>query len=149
MIRVVFFIDGFNLYHAIASLKVNHLKWLDLKKLCQNYAISSQFSIEDIYYFSAIAHWLIGPKRRHEKYLAALKTSGVKPILGKFKNKDRWCRVCKKSSKGHEEKETDVNIALHILDSAYQNSFDRAVIISGDSDLSPAIRLARKRFPKK
>ncbi len=28
--RVISFIDGFNLYHAIANLKRPHLKWLDL-----------------------------------------------------------------------------------------------------------------------
>jgi uncharacterized LabA/DUF88 family protein len=36
-----------------------------------------------------------------------------------------------------------------LIDLAYQNAFDRALVISNDSDISPAIRLIRKRFPEK
>ncbi len=149
MVRVIFFIDGFNLYHAVKSLRANHLKWLDLKTLCQNFAPSPQFTTENIYYFSAHATWLPDAFSRHKVYLQALKSTGVVPVLGKFKEKDRGCKQCGSLWKAHEEKETDVNIALYILDQAYQNKFDRAVIISADSDFSPAIRLAKQRFPEK
>lgn len=50
---------------------------------------------------------------------------------------------------GHEEKETDVNIALTMLDFAYKDKFDHAFLISNDSDLAPAIHMIRKNFPKK
>lgn len=149
MVRVIFFIDGFNLYHAVKSLQANHLKWLDLKTLCKNFAPSPQFTIENIYYFSANATWLPDAFRRHKVYLQALKSTGVIPVLENFKEKDRDCKQCGSLWKAHEEKETDVNIALHILDQAYQNKFDRAVIISADSDLLPAIKLAKERFPEK
>lgn len=33
MRKVICFIDGFNLYHAIDNLNQNQLKWLDLRKL--------------------------------------------------------------------------------------------------------------------
>jgi uncharacterized LabA/DUF88 family protein len=149
MKRAVFFVDGFNLYHAVKALKANHLKWLDLKMLCKNFSPSPQFTIETIYYFSAHATWLPDAYHRHKVYLQALKSTGVIPVLGKFKEKDRRCKQCQSMWKAHEEKETDVNIALHILDQAYQNKFDRAVIVSADSDFSPAIRLAKERFPEK
>ena len=149
MVRVVFFIDGFNLYHALKSLNANHLKWLNLKTLCQNFAPSPQFSIENIYYFSAHAAWLPGAYHRHKMYIQALKSTGVTPVFGKFKEKDCKCKRCGSMWKAHEEKETDVNIALYILDQAYQNKFDRAVIVSADSDFSPAIKLAKERFPEK
>ena len=55
----------------------------------------------------------------------------------------------KKISPSHEEKETDVNIALYLLDAAYQDLYDRALILTADSDLAPAIRMVRKRFPQK
>ena len=148
MARVIFFIDGFNLYHAIKSLQANHLKWLDLKTLCQNFAPSPQFTIENIHYFSAYATWLLGAFHRHKIYLQALRSTGVVPVLGKFKKKDSGCKQCGSTWKSHEEKETDVNIALHILDQAYRNKFDRAIIISADSDFSPAVKLVRKRFPE-
>jgi hypothetical protein len=31
--RVICFVDGFNLYHALHSIGKPHLKWLDLRKL--------------------------------------------------------------------------------------------------------------------
>ena len=73
----------------------------------------------------------------------------VKLILGHFKKKDRRCPSCSHKWVGHEEKETDVNIALYLLDLAYNNAFDRALIFSNDSDLAPAIQMVRKRFPEK
>ena len=149
MKKVIFFIDGFNLYHAIKSLRANHLKWLDLRTLCQNFAPASQYTIENIFYFTACAKWLPDAHHRHKVYLQALKSTGVEPVLGKFKEKDRGCKQCNCTWKAHEEKETDVNIAIHILDQAYQDKFDRAVIISADSDFSPAIRLTKERFPEK
>jgi uncharacterized LabA/DUF88 family protein len=69
--------------------------------------------------------------------------------LGYFKKKERKCPNCNHKWVSHEEKETDVNIASRLIDLAYQNAFDRALVISNDSDLSPAIRLIRKRFPEK
>ncbi|MBX3719538.1 MAG: hypothetical protein KF898_07815 [Parachlamydiales bacterium] len=40
-------------------------------------------------------------------------------------------------------------MALFLLDSAYQDLFDRALVVTNDSDLAPAIRLTRERFPEK
>lgn len=35
--RVISFIDGFNLYHALAALGNSEFKWLDLRKLSQEF----------------------------------------------------------------------------------------------------------------
>ena len=48
-----------------------------------------------------------------------------------------------------EEKRTDVNIAVQMVDDAYQNACDQFVLISGDSDLVPAIHTVKRRFPEK
>ena len=39
---------------------------------------------------------------------------------------------------GHEEKMTDVNIATQLLIDAYDDGFDCALVISGDSDVGAA-----------
>ena len=44
---------------------------------------------------------------------------------------------------------TDVNIATQILIDAYQDNFDMAMLISGDSDLVPPIKAVHELFPKK
>ena len=106
-------------------------------------------TIENIYYFSAYADWLPGPRSRHEQYVAALQAVNVEVILGNFKRKDRYCKNCRSTSVGHEEKETDVNIALCMLNEAYKDSYDRAYVVSRDSDLKPAIAMVRNEFPHK
>lgn len=69
--------------------------------------------------------------------------------MGQFKSKDRSCKACGHRWVGHEEKETDVNIALWILREAYRDHFDEAFIVSRDSDLTPAIRMVAGEFPNK
>ena len=41
--RVITFIDGFNLYHAIKHLKAPHLKWLNLKTLSNIFIKNKSF----------------------------------------------------------------------------------------------------------
>jgi len=48
-----------------------------------------------------------------------------------------------------KKKETDVNIALALIDLAYKDKYDHAFVISNDSDLAPAIRMVRLNFSQK
>lgn len=149
MNRVSSFIDGFNLYHALKRLNGPHLLWVDLWKLsAAQLAVRSQ-SLTATYYFSAFANWLPAEKARHQEYVAALEWAGVTTVMGHFKVKDRKCPACKHAWQGHEEKETDVNIALHLLNEAYKDTYDTALVVSRDSDLKPAIAMVRKEFPDK
>src|SRR5262245_56901253 len=69
--------------------------------------------------------------------------------MGQFKIKDRRCFKCGARWIGHEEKETDVNIALYLLNAAYRNTYDRAYVVSRDSALKPAVELVLTQFPNK
>ncbi|WP_157384504.1 NYN domain-containing protein [Nitratireductor soli] len=149
MIRASFFIDGFNLYHALKRLNAPHLKWADLPKLMQRQISPKSERIADIFYFSAYAYWWPDRRRRHEEYVRALESSGVEIVLGHFKRKDGKCNSCGARWDAHEEKETDVNIALCILNEAYKDTYDRAYIVSRDSDLKPAIAMVKAQFPHK
>ncbi|EKV26943.1 hypothetical protein C882_2167 [Caenispirillum salinarum AK4] len=141
--------DGFNLYHAIDKLHRPHLKWMDLRRLMTNFTDPAVHDLVRVYYFSAFATWLPVAHARHEQYVAALEQSGATPVLGQFKEKDRGCRTCGAAWVGHEEKETDVNIALYLLRDAFQNVYDEAFVVSRDSDLTPAIRMVLEHFPQK
>ncbi len=149
MERVVAFVDGFNLYHALNALQKPHLKWVNLWELASLYAAQPDQKVVTVYYFSAYATWLPRPHARHQRYVAALEAVGVKPVMGNFKEKDRACRNCSATWKGHEEKETDVNIALYVINGAYKDEFDHAFIVSNDSDLAPVVRMLRNEFPHK
>lgn len=147
--RVVCFVDGFNLYHSIVKLKNPYLKWLNLWSLASVFVPKQTHELCDVYYFSSYANWLPQSKRRHQAYVKALTAFNVKTIKGKFKDKDRKCPSCAHRWVAHEEKETDVNIALEMLNQAYQNKYNVALLISNDSDLAPAIKMIRTNFSSK
>ena len=149
MTRVVAFVDGFNLYHAIHDLGRPHLKWVDLRRLVEAFAPRPQYVLTRVTYCSAFATWRPDAYRRHRTYVRALDATGVVTLMGKFKEKERRCRACGASWKDHEEKETDVNLALQLLDGAHRDLFDRALLISGDSDLAPAVRMVKALYPSK
>lgn len=147
--RVVAFVDGFNLYHAIDALGQRHLKWVDLRSLARWFALPPEYSLDRVLYFTAYATWLKPAWARHRAYTDALTACDVEVVLSKFKKKERRCPACSNRYQGHEEKETDVSIGAHLVDLAYQDEYDRALLISGDSDICPAVRLVRERFPTK
>ncbi|MBW1615426.1 MAG: NYN domain-containing protein [Deltaproteobacteria bacterium] len=141
--RVCCYIDGFNLYHSIAALgsNCNHLKWLNLWALSNAYIKSSKEKLVKVYYFSAIAYWLKDSSARHKQFIEANKNLGVTPILGNFKKKTRQCKSCGAKWTEHEEKQSDVNLAIYLVNDAHLNKFDKAFVLSADSDLCPPIDL--------
>jgi uncharacterized LabA/DUF88 family protein len=149
MRRVIFFIDGFNLYHALDHNPNFHkYKWLNLSKLAKCY-VKRKDKIVDIYYFTALATWSQSKVKKHKTYIKALELEGVKVVYGKFKKRDKKCQVCKRNYRTYEEKETDVNIATKLFQLAIEGRYDIAIIITGDSDLLPAIDGLRATFPGK
>ena len=158
MTRIAFLVDGFNLYHSVMRLKGDtgcSTKWLDLDSLCRSYLplFGRDASLASIHYFSALPYHLSptnsGKVARHEVYLSCLKASGITVQLGRFKEKDVYCPNCKSYFLKHEEKETDVAIAVTLIELLILDQCDKAVVMSGDTDLSPAIKKCLRLFPKK
>jgi hypothetical protein len=69
--------------------------------------------------------------------------------MGHFKQKRRACRSCGAQWIGHEEKESDVAMATQIVADAYEDRFERALVITADSDIAPALRSVTRAFPQK
>ena len=149
MEKVIFFIDGFNLYHALDdNKKFYRYKWLDLSSLVQKF-ITKNDKIEEIYYFTALAIWSPDKMKRHKAFIKAQELSGTKIIYGEFKRRDKKCQICKRIYQTFEEKQTDVNIAIQLFKLSIQEKYDKAMIISGDSDLIPSIEAVKSIFPHK
>ena len=149
MTPVCFYIDGFNLYHALVRFQDNKVKWLDLAALAKRLILPTTETITGIYYFSAYADWLPGPMSRHEEYVKALKATGVDCFMEHFKVKDRHCKNCNAHWHAHEEKETDVSIGINLLNDAYKGQYEKAYLVTRDSDLLPAVKMVRAEFPHK
>jgi uncharacterized LabA/DUF88 family protein len=159
MNRIIFLVDGFNVYHSVVEasyyLGGASTKWLDIYSLCSSYLplIAKDAKIERVYYFSALATHLQrsdpGKVARHQAYIECLRSKGIEEIMGRFKPREAFCHNCKHRFIRHEEKETDVAIATKLLEIFHNNECDSVVLMTGDTDLSPAIETAIKLFPNK
>lgn len=145
--RVSCFIDGFNMYHAIDELNKNYLKWVNYYGLASAFIKPSQEKLIGVYYFSAFPHWNHKKLRRHKNFNDAIQAEGVQSIISKFKKKFKECPSCSHQWAGHEEKETDVQIALYMLKSVVKKECDKILLISADSDLVPAVKMAKDLSP--
>lgn len=147
--KSIIYIDGFNFYYG--AVRGTDYKWLDLEK-CFRYLRQSD-DIQQINYFTAI---VTGPTRTNqETYLKALQTRPlIRIIHGKFKPKNSRCNVAACAYAGdkrfviQEEKRTDVNIGIQIVDDAIHKRANRLVLVSGDSDLVPALSMAKAYSPE-
>ena len=150
MARIAFLIDGFNLYHALDYQPEYHrYKWVSLTKLSQCFVTDKRDSIADVFYFTTLATWDAGKVAKHRLFIKAQEAEGVKVVFGEFKRKDRYCPMCKKRFRSVEEKQTDVNIAIYLFQLAVSDVYDKAIIISGDTDLTPAVKAVQTTFPAK
>ncbi len=132
---------------------------MDIKKLCESYLhaighlVGDKAALKNVYYFSALAHHLEETDPditiRHKSFIKILKDTDIFVELGRFKAKEIKCRLCQNEFVKHEEKETDVAIALKLLEVFITDECDTVILVSGDTDLAPAIRTARQLFPKK
>lgn len=159
MNRTAFLIDGFNLYHSLKKaskdLKGATTKWLDIHSLCTSYLhiIGNNAQITNIYYFSALATHLQktdpGKITRHRTLLECLKSTGIIIELSHFKETSVWCPNCLKYIPRHEEKETDVAISAKLLEVCITNECDTIVLVTGDTDVAPAVKTVRRLYPNK
>jgi uncharacterized LabA/DUF88 family protein len=60
-------------------------------------------------------------------------------LSGSMDNTSRWTI--------YEEKETDVSLAVSLLEDAAMDRYDVALLFSADSDLCPAVRAVRRVRP--
>jgi len=146
--RVVVYVDGFNLYFGMLNAGFDHCKWLNLLLLTENLLTSNQELVEVKYFTSSVSN---NPEKQKRQitYIEALETVGVKIYYGTYQSDTIECRKCKYIWPKYNEKMTDVNIATQILIDAYQDKYDAALLISGDSDLVPPIKVVHDLFNNK
>ncbi len=167
--RTYVYVDGFNLFYGI--LKKSPYKWLNLKKLCQN-ILREEYSIESINYYTARVSDTINPgsSKRQQIYINALQTiPELKVHYGNFIFHEKYLRKVerpKDSKKGNfhkapelltkeyalvlhpEEKGSDVKLATHLLNDAWNNRYDAAIVITNDTDLVEPMKLVLRERKK-
>ena len=154
-LRTNVYIDGFNLYYG--ALRSTPFKWLDPVALFTT-ILDSRNQIEQIKYFTArVQPTLADPDIhvRQDAYLRALTSHCPKVSLhyGHFLRHAVRMEHCNPPPRTvevwkNEEKGSDVNLALHLLNDAWQDAYDCAVVISNDSDLAESLRLVKEQHRK-
>jgi uncharacterized LabA/DUF88 family protein len=150
MNRVVAYIDGFNLYFGLKADRGRKYLWLDLQALVESLLLPDQ-ELREIRYFTARVRDDPDGGRRQSVYLDALAShcQKVSRVEGRFQQKNRSCASCGARWIGYEEKETDVNISAALIEDAVRDAYDTALLISGDTDLRPAVASVKRLRPRK
>lgn len=148
--RLMVYIDGFNLYNGIHDWSSRRYLWLDLVELARSFRPDQR--LVGVRYFTAPVLDNRGAQSRQGHYMDALRSKYprlLEIIEGRYQTKMKQCRACGATWKSYEEKETDVNLATRILMDASAGACDTILVITGDSDVAPAVRaaqLANKRL---
>lgn len=145
MARVRAYIDGFNLYFGLRAQHGRRLHWLDLQQLVTSLLKPGQH-LDQVTYFTARVRDDPPAEARQSDYLDALTAhcAVLSIVNGRYQARRQRCRCCGAKWTLYEEKETDVSIATALVEDAALDRFDTALLVSADSDLSPAVRSVKR-----
>jgi uncharacterized LabA/DUF88 family protein len=160
--RVYGFVDGFNLYHALEKFdpivpaadprRFQKYKWLCLMSLMKRFLLARSEILIGVDLFTAYPNWINSDakRQRHEVFVSAQKSRGVEVIFGEFRTKKAICQAipgCGKEFDSYVEKQTDINIAISMIRRA--PDYDKAILLTADSDQVPTVRLLKSMYSDK
>lgn len=159
--NVITYIDGFNLYFGMRREAVKRgtveepdaswyrYMWLDLHAMCSRMLTSEQ-TLVAVKYFTAPITGSKSKQERQNAFLDALRTlPKIEIIFGRFEPERKECNRCGHPAYHPQEKKTDVNIATSLICDALSDHYDTAILVTGDSDLRPALDAVKRLRPDK
>lgn len=139
--KIAIFIDGSNFYSKLKELRIKHTSHFDFN----GFILSLTKGIKSVYtgyYVGQVRKEKNNPKSEllyshQQKLFAHLQTNipDIKIIRGHIQNYNGI----------YKEKGVDVRLALDLYSLAIENKYDKAILISSDSDLVPAVRMIQIR----
>lgn len=138
--RVAIFIDGSNLYH--------NLKRYDIKTTFEEIIkkVETKREIIDIFYYTALLDKSINKQKysKHKKFLDKIKKiPNFNVILCNLRKV-----ILEDGSADFTIKGDDIYLATDLIKGAYEDLYDFAIIVSGDADFIPAIKLVQNKGKK-
>ncbi|MBI4597352.1 MAG: NYN domain-containing protein [Candidatus Omnitrophica bacterium] len=126
--RAIVFIDGNNLYRGLRDCY--GIERLDVEPFCR--FLTQQHELRAIYYADANFLQERGQEnyKRQQSYFSHLRS--VKGLIFRRGYYGKWTMP-------PVEKRSDVYLAVDLVDLCHRDEFDVAYLISGDSDLTPAV----------
>lgn len=143
--RVSIYIGGANFVYGLKSLSPKYSDYhFDFENFIKK--IIGKNDLIDIFYYNASLKQAINLRRfkEQQKLLARLrKITKCKVVL---------CKRQKRFNKDDEEyytiKGDDINLALDMLNDAWENKYDKAILFSGDGDFAPLLKYVKNKNKK-
>ncbi|MCK4863044.1 MAG: NYN domain-containing protein [Dehalococcoidales bacterium] len=152
MVKVIVYVDGFNLYFGLRESGFKKYYWLNIRLLAEKLLMFNQELVFTKYFTARITD---DPEKekRQATYIEALETlrdyNDFEIYYGHYRKDPFKCPRCRQVYKVPHEKKTDVNIATEMLLDAFSDKFEKALLISADSDLVPPIEAIKNKYPDK
>lgn len=134
--RIIVFIDASNIYHSYKKLewKIDFKKFLDYFK--------AEVNLQEAYYYTARDITFT----KQNKFISFLEKTG-------YKVRSKQVKFIKKQSSKELEKDginkgnLDVELTIDVLEN--KNKYDTIILVSGDSDFEPLLKLMKRKYKKR
>ncbi len=139
--KVYVYIDGGNLYHNLKQTGFSSMNF-DFQKFVKSFV--GKRTLEGVRYYIGQIKPIDGDKKsqelhKHQQILfEKLKKAGFYIVRGRIRQ----------IGKIFTEKGVDVRIGIDLVEGAYENRYDRAILISSDGDLAPAVEMVTRKGKK-
>ncbi len=145
MERISVYIDRANFYGGLTTINPRYSDTkFDFKKYITH--IIGNRILVSVKYYNASLKQQINPDifKKQQKLFARLKSyNKFEVILCK-----RQKRVDSKGQDYFTIKGDDIHLAIDMLNDAFENKYDIAILLSGDGDFAPLVRMVRTRGKK-
>lgn len=140
--RISIYIDGTNFVYGLKTLNSKYSDYhFDFANFIKK--LIGQNQLIDIFYYNASLKQDINPRRFREQqklFSRLRKIPKCRVIL---------CKRQKRFTKDEEEyytiKGDDINLALDMLNNAWEDKYDTTILISGDGDFAPLVKYVKNK----
>lgn len=136
--KCIIFIDGSNFYFKLKDLGLHNLLEFDFTKFAKH--LSRKHKLVNVCYY-------VGRIKQDGTTKSDKLFNAQQKLLGRLKkhNVSYAFGYLLKSDGVFHEKGVDVQIAVDMLVAAYEDTCDRIILVSSDTDLAPAIKKVREK----
>ena len=145
MVRISIYIDGANFFYGLRSI---NKRYTDFKFDFQKFInfLSKGKKLSSVKYYNASLKQNLDAslfRQQQRMFDRIRKISKCEVILCR-----RQRRTNSEGGERYDIKGDDIHLAIDMLKDAYENSFDEAVLVSGDGDFTPLVKYVKKKGKK-
>ncbi len=140
--RVSIYIDGANFYHGVKSINPKYTDTkFDFEKFINK--VTKKEKLISIKYYNAPLKQQLNSEiyKKQQKFFQRLRLIPKTEVIMCKRQK----RIDNDGKEYHVIKGDDIHLAIDMLADAYENKYDKAILISGDGDFAPVVKYIKKK----